>query len=69
MEPVWLDADVEVQVDRCSSHGIWFDRGELSALMRLYRSAPGSTERPVLHFLGETFEAEAVGAAGEGRDR
>jgi len=69
MEQVRLDADADVQVDRCSPHGIWFDRGELSSLMRLHRSMPGSTDRPVLHFLGETFEADAVDAAGEGRDR
>jgi Zn-finger nucleic acid-binding protein len=68
MEQVRLEADAEVRVDRCSSHGVWFDRGELGALMRLYRSTPGSADAPVLRFLGETFEAGAVDAAGEGRD-
>ena len=69
MESLRLETEVEVHVDRCSSHGLWLDRGELGALMRLYRSTAGSVDAPILHFLGETFEADAVDAAGEGRSR
>lgn len=40
-------------LDRCSKHGLWFDSGELGALMRGLDA--GSAGGTVIGFLGETF--------------
>ena len=44
-----------LELDRCPSHGIWLDRGELGSMLK--GRAPHGADAPgaVLSFLGETF--------------
>jgi Zn-finger nucleic acid-binding protein len=57
MERVSLESGPEgaVQVDRCAEHGIWFDRGELGAIMSRRGPRKTTDEGMMMEFLGETF--------------
>jgi len=53
MEKASPESDASLLLDRCPRHGLWFDAGELGALLRgLEKDAAGAA---VLGFLGETF--------------
>lgn len=53
MEKASPTSGASLLLDRCPRHGLWFDAGELGALMRgLEGHAAGAA---VLGFLGETF--------------
>jgi len=57
MEKVDLEGARVVTVDRCvNGHGLWFDAGEVGALLQLKTTAEGSA-RPIVSFLGETVNA------------
>jgi Zn-finger nucleic acid-binding protein len=55
-----------VEIDRCTDHGFWLDRGELGSI--LSRRKPGPDESPVVSFLGETFDAVFKDASQERRN-
>lgn len=57
MEKVTLGQTARVLLDRCPSHGLWFDHGELGSLMGQMDAAPGSHPEAALRFMGETFTA------------
>ncbi|HVN74958.1 MAG TPA: zf-TFIIB domain-containing protein [Thermoanaerobaculaceae bacterium] len=72
MEKVTLGQSPRVLLDRCPSHGLWFDHGELGSLMGQMRVSSASHPEAVLRFMGETFGTAApqsssttAGAAGE----
>ena len=73
MEKVTLGQSPRVLLDRCASHGLWFDHGELGSLMGQMAVAPGSHPEAALRFMGETLgiagsppaSTAAGGAAGE----
>jgi hypothetical protein len=70
MEKILLGRTPEVLLDRCSGgHGLWFDHGELGALVRQLASAPGSHPDAVLAFMGETLGAATAAAAAENEIR
>ena len=56
-----LNQDPPVPIDLCpEGHGIWFDQGELGALLGGMPSAEGDpTTRDITSFLGEVFSSEA----------
>lgn len=59
MEKASPESDASLLLDRCPRHGLWFDAGELGALLRgLEKDAAGAA---VLGFLGETFVHGSVG--------
>ncbi len=68
MEKVTLGQAPRILLDRCPSHGLWFDHGELGSLVEQMAVAPGSHPEAALRFMGETFEA-APGDAAEGVKR
>jgi Zn-finger nucleic acid-binding protein len=55
-----------VEIDRCSDHGFWLDRGELGSI--LSGRKPDADESPVADFLGETFDAVCKDASQERRN-
>ena len=55
MEKVTLGQSPRVLLDRCPSHGLWFDHGELGSLIGQMAAAPGSHPEAALWFMGETF--------------
>jgi Zn-finger nucleic acid-binding protein len=57
MEKVYLGTSPRMLLDRCAGHGLWFDRGELGALMRQLAPTPGSHPEAVVRFMGESLEA------------
>jgi Zn-finger nucleic acid-binding protein len=59
MEKVYLGQSPRVLLDRCPSHGLWFDRGELGSLMGQMAVAPGSHPEAALRFMGETLGVAA----------
>ena len=59
MEKVFLGQAPRVMLDRCPSHGLWFDHGELGSLVGQMAVAPGSHPEAVLRFMGETFGVAA----------
>jgi hypothetical protein len=67
MEKVTLGQAPRVLLDRCPSHGLWFDHGELGSLMGQMAAAPGSHPEAALRFMGEMFavSSSAPGAAGD----
>ena len=75
MEKVTMGQSPRVLLDRCSSHGLWFDHGELGSLMGQMAAAPGSHPEAALRFMGETFTAApspspaATGGTAEGVKR
>ena len=59
MNKVYIDEDKKIIVDVCDSgHGIWFDGGEVSALVKeLAEKSPDKAEsRQVLSYIGEMFK-------------
>lgn len=48
-----------IEVDRCSKHGLWLDRGELGRMLSGRVIARGADESVLLDFLGDTFAAVA----------
>ncbi len=64
MEKILLGRTPQVLLDRCSGgHGLWFDHGELGALVRQFAPVPGSHPAAVLSFMGETLDAATPGSA------
>jgi hypothetical protein len=59
MEKVTLGQSPRILLDRCPSHGLWFDHGELGSLIGQMAVAPGSHPEAALRFMGETFGVEA----------
>ena len=57
MEKVTLGKAPSVLLDRCPSHGLWFDHGELGPLIGQMAAVPGSHPEAALRFMGETFTA------------
>jgi len=43
-------------IDRCRSHGIWLDRGELAEIVRRLPTTADGDAHLVADFLGEVFE-------------
>ena len=64
MEKVVLGTSPRLLLDRCAGHGLWFDHGELGALVRQLAIVPGSHPEAALRFMGESFEAPASAAPG-----
>jgi uncharacterized protein len=66
MEKVAMGTTPRVVVDRCrKEHGLWFDHGELGALLG---QMGGGEVGAVIHFMGESIgrtEGNAAGAAGQ----
>jgi Zn-finger nucleic acid-binding protein len=60
MEKVAPTGDKALVLDRCVEHGLWFDAGELSALMRRLADRAGE-EAAVIGFLNETFSHSPAG--------
>ncbi|MBZ5587460.1 MAG: zf-TFIIB domain-containing protein [Acidobacteriia bacterium] len=65
MEKVTVGQSPRVLLDRCPSHGLWFDHGELGSLIGQMAVAPGSHPEAALRFMGETFGVAAVPPATE----
>lgn len=65
MDKVNLGSAPRVLLDRCGAgHGLWFDHGEVGALVGQMPAAPGSHPAAVVQFMGEQFgTGEAAGAA------
>jgi hypothetical protein len=57
MDKIMLGTSPRVLLDRCAAHGLWFDQGELGALVRQMAPTPGSPAEAVLAFMGESFGA------------
>ena len=55
MDKVTLGASPKMVLDRCAAHGLWFDQGELGALVRQLIPTPGSPAQAVVAFMGETI--------------
>jgi len=62
MDKVLVGVSARLLLDRCGAHGLWFDHGELGALMRQLTPTPGSHPDAVLTFMGEVIEAPAAAA-------
>lgn len=65
MDKVLAGVSARLLLDRCAAHGLWFDHGELGALMRQLAPTPGSHPDAAVAFMGEVIEAPAAGAAAE----
>lgn len=63
MEKVTVGQSPRVVLDRCASHGLWFDHGELGSLIGQMAVAPGSHPEAALRFMGETFGVVASPSA------
>ena len=57
MDKVTLGTSPRMILDRCAAHGLWFDQGELGALVRQLVPMPGSPAQAVVAFMGETIGA------------
>ncbi len=60
MEKVALGAQPKVLLDRCASHGLWFDHGELGSLVSQLSAGGGSHHEAVTTFMGETIGASGA---------
>ncbi len=55
-----LGSAPRIGIDRCRrGHGLWFDSGELGALMSQMPGRPGSHPEALLRFAGETLQPSA----------
>ncbi len=59
MQKVAPAGDDSLLLDRCAEHGLWFDAGELGALMQRLDGQSG--EAAVVGFLNETFTYSSTG--------
>lgn len=59
MAKVEVPGGSKVIVDRCAEHGVWFDAGELGAVMSELAGDDESIGH-VVRFLGETFRQSAA---------
>ncbi len=58
MDKTALGSAPRVTLDRCGAgHGLWFDQGELGALVGELAARPGSRPEALLRFMGETLAA------------
>ncbi len=55
MEKVTAGASPVILLDRCAAHGLWFDHGELGALVRQLAEKPASHAEAAIRFMGESF--------------
>lgn len=55
MEKALVGDAPPVLVDRCETHGVWLDSGELGTIMRQLDRTERSDEAVIARFLGETF--------------
>lgn len=63
MEKVRAGEAPEVLLDRCPrGHGLWFDHGELGALLGQLGGGVVAGTKEVVSFLGETFAAVLAGS-------
>lgn len=63
MSKIYIDDKKEIVTDICrGGHGVWFDGGEVAALVKsLAEKAPEKAEsRQVLGFIGEMFKYQAT---------
>ncbi len=60
MEKVSLGRAPKVLLDRCPSHGLWFDHGEMGSLVGQMETTPGSHPEAVMRFMGETIGASGA---------
>jgi len=63
MDKVRAGQAPEVLLDRCpAGHGVWFDAGELGALLGQLGGGVAATATEIVSFLGETFAAVVMGS-------
>ena len=56
MDKIYLGSSPSVLLDRCGAgHGLWFDHGEVGALVGQMAAASGSHPAALLQFMGEQF--------------
>jgi Zn-finger nucleic acid-binding protein len=65
MDKVVFGTAARVLLDRCAVHGLWFDHGEMGALIRQLAEKPGSHAEAVLRYRGEYVSALAPPAPNE----
>ncbi len=68
MEKVAAGTSPRIVLDRCAAHGLWFDHGELGALVRQLAECPASHAEAVIRFMGESFGPAEEGTAPSSRE-